>query len=92
MRSWEMRFGGDRDRDRDGGGGGLGGLGDLLGGKSGGEGEGKEMVERFTREIGDVLEGKKSWVELLRDVVSGGGSPSGSPSASQENLAKRRKR
>ena len=43
------------------------------------------MVERFTREIGDVLEGKKSWVELWRDV--GGGSPG----ASSENLSGRRR-
>jgi hypothetical protein len=42
------------------------------------EGVGQEMVERFTREIGDVIEGKKSWVALLRDVVQGGPSPNAS--------------
>jgi hypothetical protein len=36
------------------------------------------MVERFTREIGDVIDGKKSWVALLRDVVQGGPSPNAS--------------
>ena len=44
------------------------------------------MVERFTREIGDVLEGKKSWVELLKDVVGG------SPGTSSEDVSGRRKR
>lgn len=41
---------------------------------------GQEMVERFTREISDVVEGKKSWVSLLRSVVSG------SPSSSTDDL------
>jgi hypothetical protein len=46
------------------------------------------MVERFTREIADVVEGKKSWVSLLRNVVSG------SPSSSTDDLGggKRRRR
>ena len=51
------------------------------------------MVERFTREIGDVIEGKKSWVSLLKDIV-GGGPGAGSPGASSEDLSggKRRRR
>jgi hypothetical protein len=47
-------------------------------GGGGEDGMKQEMVERFTREISDVMEGKKSWVSLLRDVVSGGPSPAGS--------------
>ncbi|PMD44644.1 hypothetical protein L207DRAFT_542300 [Hyaloscypha variabilis F] len=58
-----------------------------------GAGDGQEMVERFTREIGDVIEGKKSWVSLLKDIV-GGGPGAGSPGASSEDLSggKRRRR
>lgn len=51
-----------------------------------GAGEGQEMVERFTREIGDVIEGKKSWVSLLRDVVQGG------PASSSEDVSSGKRR
>jgi hypothetical protein len=55
------------------------------------EGVGQEMVERFTREIGDVMEGKKSWVALLRDIIQGGPA---SPNTSSDDLGggKRRRR
>jgi hypothetical protein len=55
------------------------GRGGTRGMGGGGEDDiGQEMVERFTREISDVMEGKKSWVSLLKNVVSGGPSPAGS--------------
>ena len=42
------------------------------------------MVERFTKDFGDVIEGRKSWKDMLKtfaEVASGGGgSPSGSDS------------
>jgi hypothetical protein len=41
------------------------------------------MVERFTRDIGDVIEGRKSWKDMLRAFVEeagGGGSSAGSDS------------
>jgi hypothetical protein len=50
------------------------------------------MVERFTREIGDVLEGRQSWVDLLKDVVSGGNSPSGSTNNSSSDLREGKRR
>lgn len=36
----------------------------------GGEGGGQtEMVERLVADFGDVVEGRKSWKDMLKDVV-----------------------
>jgi hypothetical protein len=46
-------------------------------------GGGQEMVERITRDFGDVIEGRKSWKDMLRtfvEEVGGGGSPLGEDS------------
>ncbi|CZS92093.1 uncharacterized protein RCO7_00703 [Rhynchosporium graminicola] len=54
--------------------GGLGGLAGLLGGGKGGEGVGQtEMVEKLATGFGEVVEGKKSWKDLLRGFVAEGG-------------------
>jgi hypothetical protein len=41
------------------------------------------MVERFARDFGDVIEGRKSWKDMLRSFVEEAGaaaSPGGSDS------------
>jgi hypothetical protein len=70
----------DRDRDRDGGGG----------------ARSSEMVERVVRDVGDVVEGRKSWKDLLAGFVEqAGGAASaienGSASASPERRRRRRR-
>jgi len=45
-----------------------------FGGARGGGGGEQEMVERFVVGGGDVVEGRKSWKELLRGVLDGGSS------------------
>lgn len=46
-----------------------GGLRDLIGDRGGG-GRQSEMVEKIVRDVGDVVEGKKTWKDLLIGVVS----------------------
>lgn len=69
---------GNRFRTRDGGreGGLNGGLGGLLGG-GGGSGQ-QEMIERVVSDFGDVVDGKKTWKDLLRGFMEEQGSNSGS--------------
>jgi hypothetical protein len=74
------------DRDRDGGGSGSGG-------------HEMEMVERVVRDVGDVVEGRKSWKDLLAGFVEQAASGSrgaiengsGSGSASPERRRRRRR-
>jgi hypothetical protein len=71
----------DRDRDRD---------------RNGGTSS-SEMVERVVRDVGDVVEGRKSWKDLLAGfveqasgAVSGSAIENGSASASPERRRRRR--
>lgn len=68
-------------RDRARGGGGGGGLSGLLGGE-GGSGQ-KEMVEKLAGDFGDVMEGRKTWKDLLRGFVEEAGGAGGSSSGSE---------
>lgn len=55
-----------------------GGLGDILAGLGGGggaRGNGKqEMVERVVRDLGDVVEGRKSWRDMVGGLLGAGGA------------------
>jgi len=73
---------GNRDRDED------GGLGGLLGG-GGGQ---TEMVEKLATGFGEVMEGRKTWKDLLRGFVEDAGSAGGSPSGSDRGSSSRRRR
>jgi len=54
---------------------------------------GQEMVERIMRDVGDVVEGRKSWRELLTSVVSeAGGAGSQSQLESGEGAVGKRRR
>jgi hypothetical protein len=70
--------------DRDGGSG---------SGSGGGGGHEMEMVQRVVRDVGDVVEGRKSWKDLLAGFVeqaSGAGSAIENGSASPERRRRRR--
>jgi len=75
---------GNRFRTRDGerGLGGGGGLSALLGEGGGDRGAGQqEMIERVVSDFGDVVDGRKSWKDLLRGLMEEQGSNSGSDGA-----------
>ena len=59
-------------------------------GGAGGKGN-SEMVERIVREVGDVVDGKKTWKDLLRGFVDEA-SNAGSPEADGSDGGRRRKR
>lgn len=58
-------------------------------GISGGGGKESEMVEKIVRDVGDVVDGRKTWKDLLKSVVSDA-SLGGGESAS--DTARRRRR
>ena len=69
----------------------------LLGGE-GGSGQ-KEMVEKLAGDFGDVMEGRKTWKDLLRGFVeeaggggAGGRSESGSDRERDRGSSGRRRR
>lgn len=49
-----------------------------------GGGGGPEMVEKWAKDFGDVFEGKKSWIDLLKGFVEEASSLGGS--GSRESL------
>jgi len=55
-------------------------LSGLLGGE-GGSGQ-KEMVEKLAGDFGDVMEGRKTWKDLLRGFVEEAGGAGGTSSGS----------
>jgi len=57
----------------------------------------KEMVEKLVGDLGDVVDGRKSWKDLLREVVegvggSGAGKREGDDGDDDEVVARRRRR
>lgn len=65
-----------------------GALGGLLSGKNGGEGK-QEMVEKLATEFGDVIEGRKTWKDLLRGFMEEAGSLSNSERGSSRRRRER---
>lgn len=50
-----------------------------------GTGDGQqEMVERFVTGVGDVVEGRKTWKDLLRGVLEGGDDGGGGNSSTED--------
>lgn len=62
----------------------------LLGGE-GGSGQ-KEMVEKLAGDFGDVMEGRKTWKDLLRGFVEEAAGAGGSSSGSERESSSRRRR
>ena len=75
-------------------GGGGSGLRELLG-DTGSGGQQTEMVEKIVREVGDVMEGRKTWKDLLLGVVGdaagGGESVTGSDDSGRRRRRRRRR-
>lgn len=68
--------------------GGGSGRGMSRGGGGGGE---SEMVERIVKDVGDVVEGKRTWKDLLRGFVDDAGT-GGAGSGSSDNGRARKRR
>lgn len=61
----------------------------------GGGGGQQEMVEKLTKDFGDVVSGKKSWKDMLLGIVEGAsslGSAGGSEGSGSPERPRRRRR
>lgn len=67
-----------------------------LNGTRGGAGGQGEMVEKIMHDFGDVVDGKKSWKDLLSGLVEGGGLSAlgggGGSGSDRESSSRRRRR
>jgi hypothetical protein len=65
--------------------------GNRFGGRSrglGGGGEQSEMVEKIVRDVGDIVDGRKTWKDLLKGVIADVEAAEGSDPSSRRRRRK----